>query len=164
MVSWLHSARTESPDTLQIHPTPLISMNTTQIPLDTPQTSHRHPPDISREQDMQTDNNRRQLTPPDILKQHLSVFWGVWRCLLASVGMLCSLEISGGCLWDVWRVSGDIWVEIMEIGGAWMCLEGIWAPSPCRMEPKHHFGTTPKWHNFFHLTILRYQNTKTAAY
>ena len=65
---------------------PLISMKTTQIPpdtprypTDTPHTSHRHPPDISREHDMPTDHNRCQQTPPDILKQHLSVYWGVWR-------------------------------------------------------------------------------------
>ena len=52
----------------------------------------------------------------------------------------------------------------MEIGGDWMCLEGIWAPSPCSMEPKHHFGTDLKGTTFVHLTILRHQNTKTAAY
>ena len=45
-----------------------------------------------------------------------------------------------------------------------MCLEGIWAPSPCSMEPKHHFGTDLKGTTFVHLTILRHQNTKTAAY
>ena len=45
-----------------------------------------------------------------------------------------------------------------------MCLEGTWAPSPCSMEPKHHFGTDLKGTTFVHLTILRHQNTKTAAY
>ena len=45
-----------------------------------------------------------------------------------------------------------------------MCFEGIWAPSPCSMEPKHHFGTALKGTTFFHLTILRHKNTKTAAY
>merc|ERR1711989_259976 len=76
-------------------------MNTTQIPPNTPQTSPRHPPDISRKQDMQTDNNRRQLTPPDILKQRLSVFWVVWRCLLASVVVCLHVLFPG----DVWGVS-----------------------------------------------------------
>ena len=52
----------------------------------------------------------------------------------------------------------------MEIGGAWRCLGGIWALSPCSMEPKYHFGTALKGTTFFHLTILRHQNTKTAAY
>ena len=32
----------------------------------------------------------------------MSVSWGVWRCLLAFVGMSCSLEMSGGCLGSVW--------------------------------------------------------------
>ena len=45
-----------------------------------------------------------------------------------------------------------------------MCLEGTWAPSPCSMEPKHHFGTAQNITTFVHLTILRHQNTKTAAY
>ena len=52
----------------------------------------------------------------------------------------------------------------LENGGAWMCLGGIWILSPCGMEPKHHFCTGLKGTIFFHLTILRYQNTKTAAY
>ena len=52
----------------------------------------------------------------------------------------------------------------MEIGGAWMCLEGTWAQSPCSKDPKHHFGTDLKGTTFVHLTILRHQNTKTAAY
>ena len=52
----------------------------------------------------------------------------------------------------------------MEIGGAWMCLGGNWVFSPCSMGPKHYFATTLKGTTFFHLTILRHQNTKTAAY
>ena len=163
MVFWLHTARTENPDTPKHIQAPPFSMNTTQIPPDTPQTSHRHPTDTSREHDMQADNNRRQSTPPYILKQHLSVSWGVWRCLLASVGILCCLEMYGGCLWDVWGVSRDIWVVFMEIRCAWMCVGGMWVLSPCSMELKHHFGTALKGTTFFYLTILRHQNTKTAA-
>ena len=45
-----------------------------------------------------------------------------------------------------------------------MCLGGIWALSPCSMEPKHHFSTAQNITTFVHLTILRHQNTKTAAY
>ena len=45
-----------------------------------------------------------------------------------------------------------------------MCLEGTWAPSPCSMEPKHHFGTAQNITTFVHLTILTHQNTETAAY
>ena len=164
MVFWLHTARTESPDTPKHIQAPLISMNTTQISPDTPQISHRHPPDISREQDMQTDNNRRQLTPPDILKQCLSVFWGVWRCLLASVGMSCSLDIYGGCLWDVCGVSWGIWVVFMQIGGVG-CIWRVSALSvPAEWSQDTILASALNGTTFVHLTILRSQNTKTAAY
>ena len=73
----LHTAGTESPDTPKHIRVPPISMNIIQIPPDTHQTSTRHPPDIFREQEMPTDDNRRQQTPPDVLKQHLSVSVGV---------------------------------------------------------------------------------------
>ena len=131
-------------------------MKTTQIPPDTPryptytpQTSHRHTPDISREHDMPTDHNRCQQTPPDILKQHLSMSWGVWRCLLTSVGMYSSLERPWGCLGDVWGVTGGIWVAFIKIGGTGMSLGGIWVLSPCSMEPNHYFGISPKCMTFF---------------
>ena len=45
-----------------------------------------------------------------------------------------------------------------------MFLGGIWVLSPCSMEPQHYFGTALKGTTCFHLTILRHQNTKTAAY
>ena len=32
------------------------------------------------------------------------------------------------------------------------------------MEPSYHFSTTLKWKIFFHLIIMRHQNTKTAAW
>ena len=98
IVFWLHTARTENQDTPQTHSGAFVfyeyHSDTPRHPTDT----SRHPTDTSREHDMQTDNNRRQLTPPDILKQHLSVSWDVWQCLLATVGMLCSLDMSVGCL------------------------------------------------------------------
>ena len=94
---------------------PPISMNTTQIPQDTHQTSLRHPPDLSGEHDMPTDNNRRQQTPPDLLKQHLSVSWGVRGCLFVSVVVCWHLMLSG----EVWRVSGGYLV------GVWRYPSGI---------------------------------------
>ena len=107
-----------------------MSMNTILIPPDTPQTSPRHPPDISREHKKPTDNNRRQQTLPDTLKQHLSVSWGVWDCLFMSVGACCGLlascvywiclggvlgmfgEVSGGFEWYSWKLEalGCVWV------------------------------------------------------
>ena len=75
----LHTAGTENPDTPQTHPS--VS-NFHEYQSEHPQTPPRHPPDSSREHNMPTDDNRLQQTPPDILKQHLSVSLGVWRCLL----------------------------------------------------------------------------------
>ena len=61
----LHTAGTEKPDTPKHIRAPSISMNTIQIPPDTHHTSTRHPPDISREQEMPTDNNRCHQTQTD---------------------------------------------------------------------------------------------------
>ena len=47
---------------------------TPQYPTGTPQTSHRYFQILQ----WTTDNIRRQPTPRDILKQHLSVSWGYW--------------------------------------------------------------------------------------
>ena len=126
----LHTAGTESPDTPKHIRVPPISMNIIQIPPDTHQTSPRHPLDISREQEMPTDNNRRQQTPPYVLKQHLSVSSGVWGCLFVS-GCVCFCLFASPapwrCLVGVWDMSscflGGVWVIFMEIRGARMCLE-----------------------------------------
>ena len=84
--------------------------------------THRHPPDIpqiptrhlqragdaNRQQQTPPDTNRQPQTPKDTDKCCLSTSGGVcWR-LLSSVGISCSLEMSGGCLGDVWWVSGGI--------------------------------------------------------
>ena len=118
--------RTENPDTPQKHPSTSdfheYHSDTPRLPSDIPQTSGRHTPDISREYDMQTDDNRGQLTPPDILKQRCQcpgVSGGVcsrllaccvpWRCL----GCVCGM--SGGCLgvyeWHSWKSEalGCVW-------------------------------------------------------
>ena len=72
---------------------------------------------------------------------------------------------------DVWGVSvgylGGVRGYLSGIHGNQRRLDvfgGIWALSPCSMEPKHHFGTAQYITTFVHLTILRHQNTKTAAY
>ena len=41
---------------------------------------------------------------------------GVFWHLLWSVGMSCSREMSGGCLWDVWGCLGGVWGIY---GGVW---------------------------------------------
>ena len=45
-----------------------------------------------------------------------------------------------------------------------MCLGGIWVLSPCGMGQNTILAQPEKAQLFFHLTILRHQNTKTAAY
>ena len=57
------------------------------------------------------------------------MFGGVcWRSL-SSVGMLCSLELSGGCLGDVWVVSGGV---LIGIHGNWRRSDafGVYLGSP----------------------------------
>ena len=127
-------------------------MNTTHIPPDTTQTSPKQPPDISRELKMSTNDNMRQQTPPDILKQHLSVSEGVCWPLLSSVVVCCRLLISWApwrCLGGIWGLSGGIWGVFMETGGTQTCLKGIWDSSPYNMEPLHYFGTALKRTTFF---------------
>ena len=104
----LHTAGTESPDTPKHIRVPPISMNVTQTPPDAHQTSPRHPPDISREQEMPANDNRREQTLPDVLKQHLSVSSGVWGCLFVSDVFCCCLLASPApwrCLVGVWGMS-----------------------------------------------------------
>ena len=147
---------------------PPISMITTQISPDTLQTSQRHPPDISKEHNMPTDANRHCQTPQNTDRCCLCMSGGVVWHLLLSVCMSCSLEMSGGCLWDVWGVSGGIRMVFMGIGGAWMCLWGIythiWVLSPCSMELQQYFGKTLKHTIFLRLAVLRHQNIKMSIY
>ena len=87
VVLQLHTARKEDPITPQTHLGASISLNITQIP-------PKYPPDISREVKMSTDNNMPQQTPPDILKQHLTVSEGVLGCLFMSDGVCFRLLAS----------------------------------------------------------------------
>ena len=108
----LHTAGTENPDTPKHIRAPLISMNTIQIPPDTHQTPPIHPQTPSRHLQGAGNVNRRQQTPTDTARctqtALVSVFGClglsvcVWWRLLLSVGISCSLEMSVGCLGDVW--------------------------------------------------------------
>ena len=83
--------------------------DTPRYPPDIPQTPTRHlqaAGDANRQQQTPPDTNRQPQTPKDTDMCCLSTSDGVcWRLLL-SVGISCSLEMSGGCLGDVWWVSG----------------------------------------------------------
>ena len=151
-MSGLHFVRTGIPDTPK---TPLSASSFHEYYSDTPR---HHPdipkttPDISRELKMSTDDNMRQQTPPNILKQHLSVSEGVCWPLLSSVVVCCRLLISWApwrCLGGIWGLSGGIWGVFMETGGTQTCLKGIWDSSPYNMEPLHYFGTALKRTTFF---------------
>ena len=137
IVILLHTERTENPHTPQAHPSASnfhkyhsdISQTPPRHPPDIPQT----PPDVSREHDMPTDDNRCQgtdarhtQTAPVCVLKCLSVSVCVCWCLLVCcVPWRCHGVIwgmSGGCLKDIWLV-------FIEIGGALMCLGGMWVLS-----------------------------------
>ena len=99
MVFRLHTARTENPESPQTHPSASVCH---EYHSDTPQTPIRHPPDTLQWKEILTDDDTHKHTLPDILKQHLSVSKGVWRCLLAYVVVWWHLGFPG----DVWGVSG----------------------------------------------------------
>ena len=142
-------------------------MNTTHIPPDTTQTSPKRSPDISRELKMSTNDNIRQQTPPDVLKQHLSVTEGVcWR-LWASVVICCRLLIS----WVPWRCLGGILGMsggyLRGIHGNWRhsdVFEGYLGFQSLQYVAVTSFRHSPEMHNFFCLTILRHQNIKMFIY
>ena len=105
---------------------------------DAHQTSLRHPPDISREQEMPKDKNRHKQTAPNTERHWKVLFEYIWRCLLASCVVCWHLLLPG----DVWWVSGGclvgIWGYLNDIHGNWRhsgVFGGIWALSPCSMEP-----------------------------
>ena len=111
--------------------------DTPRYPPDIPQTPTRHlqgAGEANRRQQKTSDTNRQPQTPEDTDKCCLSTSGGVCSRLLSFVGISCSLEMSGGCLGDVWWLSGGVWVIFMEIGGTRMCLGGIFVLSPCSME------------------------------
>ena len=144
-----------------------MSMKTILIPPYTPQTPPRHlqgTRKANRQQQRPTDIARHtQMAPVSVLGcLRLSVYV-CWH-LLSSFGILCLLEMSGGCLGDVWGVSGGIRMVFMDIGGAWMCLWGIWVLSPCSMELQQYFGKTLKDTIFLCLAVLRHQNIKMSIY
>ena len=135
---------------------PPISINTTQIsprhPPDIPQT----PPDISREHDMPTDAEGLCQTYSNNSCQCLGVSGGVSFCLLASVGMLCYLEMPWGCLGDVWGVSEGYLSGIHRNWRLSDAFGGYVGSQSLQYGAKTLFRHSLEGQNFCHLTILRH--------
>ena len=75
-------------------------------------TECRHPPDISRDQKMPTDNNRRHQTQTDSPRHPKTLTSAVWVQTAVSVGVCCCLLASLApwrCLGGVWGMSGGVW-------------------------------------------------------
>ena len=129
----LHTVRIGIPET---HQTRLSASSFHEYHSDTP----IHPPNTlqtspgnSRYQQTTTDDNRHLQTPSDTDRCCLSMSGGVcWR-MLSFVDILSSLEMSGGCLGDVWVVSGGIWVVFMETWGIQTSFRSICDSSPYSM-------------------------------
>ena len=97
----LHTAGTEKTDTPNHIRSPLISMNTIQVPPDTHQTSPSHPLNIPMEQDMSTDDHRKMYSNSTC--QCLWVSGAIFLCLVAFL-VVCWHLLPG----DVWWVSGGV--------------------------------------------------------
>ena len=138
-VFWLHTERRRA----QIHPAHPSASNFHDWRSEHSQKPPRQPPDTPQIapgnmtcQQTPTDANRHRQTPPDTERCCLSmsgcVCWRLW----SSVGMLCSLKLSGGCLGDVWVVSGSV---VSSIRGNWRRSDALgcfWVLYPCSMQPK----------------------------
>ena len=134
LVFWLHTAGTENPDNPQTHPS---TSDLNECHSRCPQTPPRHPPDTPKAspvnitcQQTTTDANRHCQTPKITDRCCLSMSGGVcWRLLL-SVGMLCSLELSGGCLGDDLGCS-EWYSWKLEAFGCVLGVSGFSVPAVC---------------------------------
>ena len=101
VVFWLHTAKTENPDSPQTYPNTSgcseYHSDTPKHPSDTPQPY----PVNTKNQQMTTGTNRHRQTNSNGTSRCPRVSGGVCWHLLSSNGILSSLEMSGG----VWGVS-----------------------------------------------------------
>ena len=167
MVFWLHTARTESPDTPQTHPS---ASEFHDYHSDTP----KHPPDIPKAPPRYLQgtqhSNRRQQTPPDTPKHWEALFEYVWRCQLASVVVCLHVLFNG----DVWGVSvgylGGVRGYLSGIHGNQRRLDvfgGYLGSQSLQYGAKTPFWHSPKYHNFCspdHTETSKYQNRRISAF
>ena len=166
----LHTARIENPYTPQTYSS---ASNFHEYHSDTPRhpsDSSQTPPDIPREHEMPTDNNRCQETLPDFLKQHLSVSWGLWRCLLASVDICWhvmfhrdAVGLSGECLEGVWGKLSGIHGNRRptNVFGGYMGSQSL------QYGVKTLFWHSSEWYGFLstdHTETSKYQNRRISAF
>ena len=124
MVIWLHTARTENPDTPQTHPG---ASNFHEYHSDTP----THPPYIPQTHPRHIQGtqhaNRQQQTPIETARHTQTAPVSVLGCLAVSVGVCWHvvfpadvLEVSVGCLGGVWWYLNGIhrnWRRLDVFGG-----------------------------------------------
>ena len=141
-------------------------MNTTpDAPRHHPDTPKASPRNITCQQ-TPTEANRHCQTPKITDRCCLSMSGCVcWR-LRSSVGMLCSLKLSGGCLGDVWVVSGSV---VSSIRGNWRRSDalGVFLGSlSLRYAAKIEIWQSPGRWDFLppgHTQILKYQNLSMCS-
>ena len=151
MVFWLHTTRTENPDTPWTHPR---ASDFHDYHSDTP----RHPPDIPQ---TSPGNTTCQQSPTDTARHPKTLTGAVWVCLAVSIGVCCCLfacRVPWRCLWDVCGMSagclGGVWGYLRDIhrkqryldvfGGIWVA---VWSQNTILAQPlkAQLFFTWPYW-------------------
>ena len=137
------------------------------IPLIYPQT----PPDITQTPPRHIQGtghaNRQPQTPIDTTRHSQTAPVSVLGCLAVSVGVCWHVVFPG----DIWGVSlgclGGVGGYLSGNFGNWRRLDVFWGylgSQSLQYGAKTPFWHSPERNNFFHLTILRHKNTKTATY
>ena len=88
------------------------------------------------------------------------MFEGVWGCLLASVEILSSLEMSWGCLGGVLGYLSGIHGNLRrsDVFGGYLGSPSL------QYGAVTLFWHSPERRDFFHLTIPRHKNIKMSIY
>ena len=167
MVFWLHTARTESPDTPQTHPSASdfheYHSNIPGHPPDIPQTPPRHLQGTGHA-------NRQQQTPIDTARHTQTAPLSVLGCLAVSVGVCWNVVFPG----DIWGVPlgclGGILEYLSGNHGNRRRLDvfgGYLGSKSLQYGAKTPFWHRPKRNNFCspdHTETSKYQNRRITAF